>query len=235
MAFRDDREALLSRVTALESELAAERGGAETQQALAAELDTRRAQVRAATGELEQDRAALLELGAALDRLRARVAPTPAAAREPAPAAGQAGQAGQDEQPRSDATLAMVLVIGAGLALIVALVLLLGGRSRRPVHPVSPPPEVEAVERVAEPSVTPEASPTPAPERYRCDVMSKPAGAELRRDGVVLGKTPLRISHGDDDVGGYVLHLSGYRDVELKLTPGPDCKLEIVLQQQGPQ
>lgn len=229
MAFRDDREALLSRVAALESDLAAERGGAETQQALAAELDTLRAQVRAATGELEQDRAALRELATALDRLRARVAPAPAAALEPAPAAGQ------DEQPRSDATLAMVLVIGAGLALIVALVLLLGGRSRRPVHTVSPPPEVEAVERVAEPPITPEASPTPAPERYSCDVMSKPPGAELRRDGVVLGQTPLRISHGDDDVGGYVLHLNGYRDVALKLTPGPDCRLEIVLQQQGPQ
>lgn len=233
MAFRDDREALLSRVAALEGELAAERGGAETQQALAAELDTLRAQVRAATGELEQDRAALLELAAALDRLRARVAPasapTAAAAQEPV----QAG--GKDGPPPGDASLAMVLVIGAGLALIVALVLLLGGRSRRPVHTVSPAPEVEAVERVAEPPVTPEASPTPAPERYSCDVMSQPAGAELRRDGVVLGKTPLRISHGDDDVGGYVLHLNGYRDVALKLTPGPDCKLEIVLQQQGPQ
>ncbi|MCC6995960.1 MAG: hypothetical protein IT370_15230 [Deltaproteobacteria bacterium] len=217
-------------MTALESELAAERGGAKTQQVLAAELDTLRAQVRAATGELEQDRAALLEVGAALERLRARVTPAPAAALEPVPTARE------EAPPRTDAGLAMVLVVGAGLALIVALVLLLGGRSRRPVHTVSPAPEVEAVERVAEPSVAPEASAPPAPERWSCDVMSQPAGAELRRDGVVLGKTPLRISlQRDDDVSGYVLHRNGYHDVALELTPEPDCELEVVLQQQGPK
>lgn len=233
MAFRDDREALLSRVAALEGELATERGGAQTQQALAAELDTLRAQVRAATGELEQDRAALLEVGAALDRLRARVAPAatpaPAPALEPVPAA-------REMKPlKADAGLALILVIGAGLALIVALVLLLGGR-RRPVHTRSPAPEVEAVERAAPVTVAPEVSATAAPERSSCLVTSEPSGAELRRDGVVVGKTPLRITlQRGDGVDGYALHLNGYRDVALRLTPEPDCEIEVLLHQQGPQ
>ncbi len=66
--------------------------------------------------------------------------------------------------------------------------------------------------------------------------MSDPSGAELRRDGTLLGVTPLRIARvPPEERTGYTLHKVGYRDVSVELTPGDDCHIDIALQQQGPQ
>ncbi len=88
--FRDDREALLARLAALETELA-RGGGTEERAALGKRLDELSAAVRTATERLDLDRGALGDLGARLDALRgdlggaapARVVPPPAAAPGP--------------------------------------------------------------------------------------------------------------------------------------------------------
>ncbi len=226
MAFRDDREALLGRVAALEAELGREREGGAARRELEAQLDSLAGQVRAATGELEQDRAALLEVGAALERLRQRVSPAaPRAPAAPAPSAASA--------PAAPEGSARFVILGLAVALAaLGLVLVLAQADR---ESASPPPRapVESDEarqariaRAAEETINSQAF-----MPFSCDITSEPAGAEVVHRDLIVGKTPLRLELGHgDSLRNYRVQLAGHDHAWLDI-PNQlfGCKLHVEL------
>ncbi len=227
MSFRDDRAALLGRVAALEAELGREREGSAAQRELAGELDTLAAQVRTATGELEQDRAALREVGAALERLRQRVSP----AASPAPAAPAPSAASASAPPQGGGRF---VIFGlAVVAAVLGLVLVLARAGKESPSPEAPVESDEArrarITRAAEETMNSQAL-----MPFSCDITSEPAGAQVLRRDVVVGKTPLRLELGKgDSLRGYRVQLTGHDPAWLDI-PNQlfGCQLHVVLRAQ---
>ena len=82
-AYRNEREALLHRVSALERALQEARGD-KSREEIQRELGELREQVSAAAAEMDADRAALSELNASLARLQSKLTPEPAVTAKPA-------------------------------------------------------------------------------------------------------------------------------------------------------
>lgn len=112
-----------------------------------------------------------------------------------------------------------------------------GAKAPAPVTeaPVEAPPPVEAapveaappVEDVAQAPVEPVA---PAPEQISMQLVSTPPGAEVYRDGELLGATPLDIRFvKSDEPMVLAVRLDGYKDREVTLKPASDQHLEFTL------
>ncbi len=127
MAFRDDREALLARIAALESELAQAAGPAR-KEALE-QLHALAKQVADATAELDQQRDVLGELGSRLDEVRATLG-------------GRAPEAPRPKRPVVMLAIGSAILLATGVALYLA---------RAPVEtegdpvPAPPPPAPPSV------------------------------------------------------------------------------------------
>lgn len=94
-----------------------------------------------------------------------------------------------------------------------------------PVEQAAPPADPEPV-AVAEP--TP--APPPAPETVKLELISTPVGAEVYRDGELLGTTPLALEVvKSEDATTLDVKLDGYKDKSVTLKPSADQHLEFSL------
>lgn len=114
--YRDEREALRARLAELERDLAEARADLD-REAIQKQLAALSAQVAEATAQVEDDRAALGEVAASLQKLQAAIAPAPA----PAPAQGAGAPAKASADAASSPGNAVVFLIA-----IVGFVLLGG-------------------------------------------------------------------------------------------------------------
>lgn len=215
MAFRDDREALLARMAALEAELSRERADKASEGELRRQLDKLAEQVAATAAEVDEDRAALGEIGAAIARLQRRYAlpePRPEVAPPPEPARAQ----GQPRSPRLALGVA-ILVMCLG-ALLVAL-----GRKKKSEAGGRDPGMIEcSIES------TPPGAELVAMGKLRSLVRDDPNKWEFPHENV-KGKTPLRLTRMDIITEAQIYHvyrwelrLPGHQPAEINPGGGPD-------------
>lgn len=116
----------------------------------------------------------------------------------------------------------VVLLIGAGVVFKL---------TRPPPEPAAPPPIAKAP-----PSTPEQAPPTPPPAtKVTLTLKTKPDGAEVLEDGVVIGKTPLTTAFEQGATRTLTFRLADYKDLEKSLRPESDQELEFPLERVAPR
>lgn len=128
---------------------------------------------------------------------------------------------------------------GAPLGLIVGLaavvVLVIGGgvvfKLTRPA-PEPPAPIAKPPPPTPQAGATP---PPPTPAKVTLTLKTKPDGAEVLEDGVVIGKTPLTTAFEQGATRTLTFRLADYKDLERSLRPETDQELEFPLERVAPR
>ena len=102
-----------------------------------------------------------------------------------------------------------------------------------------PPPIVE-IREPPKPQPPPEVKPQPPPEvkpqgpaKVKLSLKSEPAGAEVYRDGAMIGMTPFDVQAEQDKTVKLTLKLAGYKDWEKVIAPQADMAFDAKLTKAG--
>jgi len=128
---------------------------------------------------------------------------------------------------------------GLLVGIAAALVLVIGGAvawklsSKQPEAHLAPPPVPPRVEPTPgqRPGPPPDA---PRPAKVSVTLKTKPAGAEVIEDGVVIGKTPLTTGFEPGATRTLTFRLAEFRDLEKSLRPEADQEFEFALERTAP-
>lgn len=130
----------------------------------------------------------------------------------------------------------MGALIGGALALVLLIGAAVAWKLTRPA-PTQPPAPVPVALPPKVPDLAPPGpSPTPAtPTTVQLTLKTKPAGAEVLEDGVLIGKTPLTAAFDKGATRTLTFRLADYRDLEKSLRPESDQELEFTLDRVAPR
>jgi serine/threonine-protein kinase len=128
----------------------------------------------------------------------------------------------------------MGLLVGLAAVLVVAI----GGAVawKLTSKPAQPPPPVPLA---LHPDVKPGDPPKPPPDTPRASkvtltLKTKPPGAEVMEDGVVIGKTPMTTAFDQGVTRTLTFRLADHHDLEKSLRPESDQELEFALERTTP-
>jgi eukaryotic-like serine/threonine-protein kinase len=102
------------------------------------------------------------------------------------------------------------------------------------------PPAVVEIREPPKPQPPPEVKPQPPPEvkpagptKVKLSLKSEPPGAEIHRDGAMVGSTPMDIAWEQDKTVKLVFKLTGYKDFEKVMAPAGDMTIDARLIKAG--
>jgi hypothetical protein len=72
-----------------------------------------------------------------------------------------------------------------------------------------------------------------APTKVKLTLKSEPAGAEILRDGAMIGSTPMDIAWEQDKSVKLVFKLAGYKEYEKVMAPAGDMTIDAKLIKAG--
>lgn len=133
--------------------------------------------------------------------------------------------------PAKPAGAPMGLLVG--LAAVVVLVIG-GGVVFKLTRPAPEPPAPIAKPPPTTPKVDTPTTPA-APAKVTLTLQTKPPGAEVLEDGVVIGKTPLTAAFEQGATRTLTFRLADYKDLERSLRPETDQALEFPLERVAPR
>lgn len=127
----------------------------------------------------------------------------------------------------------MGLLVGIAAVVVLAI----GGgivfKLTRP-HDERPAPPPVVAKPPLDPAPVKEPVPT-APAKLNVTLKTKPDGAEVLEDGVVIGKTPLTTGFEPGATRTLTFRLADYKDLEKSLRPESDQELEFPLERVAPR
>jgi hypothetical protein len=72
-----------------------------------------------------------------------------------------------------------------------------------------------------------------APAKVKLTLKSEPAGAEILRDGAMIGSTPMDLAWEQDKSVKLVFKLAGYKEYEKVMAPAGDMTIDAKLVRAG--
>lgn len=153
--------------------------------------------------------------------------------------------AGGQRQPSQSASAAASKgpPLGALVAVAAVLVVIVGAAvawkvTQKHDEPVKQPVVLVAPEqpKPKQPEVTPkDQAPEPPPSSLKVTLKTRPAGAEVLEDGVLIGKTPLTTDWSKGTTRTLTFRLAGFKDLQKPLRPEADQDLDFPLESVAPR